>query len=124
MLVSTIGSRSFRLIYLPDGAQMIIVGPPQWRLQDGQGSFPFPFDETDRCWGFLGYVNVLRHHVVKGLMPNQPETEESDYDHKEYIAQRDQMVYLQNDTFIQIIRHALDSIHEWVAPDFSSGLGR
>eukprot|EP00892_Ulva_mutabilis_P004473 jgi/Ulvmu1/2398/UM131_0010.1 len=116
VLVSTIGSRSFRLVYLPDGAQMIIVSPPCWRRPNGHGSFPYPFDETDRCWGFLGYVNVLRHHVVMGALAERPQSEAGDY-----IALRDKAVTLVKEDFLPIVRHALDSVQQWAVPDFSTG---
>ena len=110
VLVSTIGSRSFRLVYLPDGAQMIIVSPPLWQQPDGSGSFPFPFDETDRCWGFLGYVNVLRHHVVQGAMEDRPleEAVMNIHEFKNYLTMRDKSISLQMDRFLPVVQHALD----------------
>ena len=118
VLVSTIGSRSFRLIYLPDGAQMIIVSPPVWQKPDGSGTFPLPFDETDRCWGFLGYVSVLRYHSVMGPVSERPESEAGDY-----IKARDKTVTLETEQFLPVVRHALDSVLAWDVPDFSSGRG-
>eukprot|EP00892_Ulva_mutabilis_P012436 jgi/Ulvmu1/9565/UM053_0054.1 len=82
VLVSNIGSRSFRLIYLPNGATTILVGPPEYTFQlvppqPGDLYNPYhpivdkvtpytitkPFIEIDWCWGYIGYVNMLRYHV-------------------------------------------------------------
>ena len=123
VLVSTIGSRSFRLVYLPDGAQMVIVGPPLWRRTDGSSTFPFPFDETDRCWGFLGYVNVLRQHVVLGKEEDRPpvEDDKNSSDFERYLAERDRTVTLDVEKLLPTVRHALRSVREWHVPDFSTG---
>lgn len=123
VLVSTIGSRSFRLVYLPDGAQVIIVSPPLWRRADGSSTFPFPFDETDRCWAFLGYVNVLRHHSVLGAEEDRPavaaDQNSMDLDH--YRAERNRPVTLDMAKLVPIVRHALSNVRAWQVPDFSSG---
>eukprot|EP00892_Ulva_mutabilis_P006234 jgi/Ulvmu1/3983/UM183_0002.1 len=72
VVVSNIGSRSFRLIYLPNGATAILVGPPEFELElpaavEGQRwtetRVPMPFQEADSCWAFLGYVQMLQYHV-------------------------------------------------------------
>eukprot|EP00892_Ulva_mutabilis_P002583 jgi/Ulvmu1/12325/UM089_0009.1 len=74
VVVSNIGSRSFRLIYLPNGATAILVGPPEfsfklapkkeggkWRTE----KLPLPFMETISCWSYIGYVNILQYHVTQ-----------------------------------------------------------
>ena len=121
VLVSTIGSRSFRLIYLPDGAQMIIVSPPVWQKPDGRGTFPFPFDETDRCWGFLGYVSVLRYHTVIGPVSEQPEPADQKTGFAAYLDRRDRTVVLEKERFLPIVRQALGSVRVWKVPDFATG---
>eukprot|EP00892_Ulva_mutabilis_P000921 jgi/Ulvmu1/1082/UM105_0041.1 len=118
VLISTIGSRSFRLVYLPDGAQMIIVSPPCWRLPNGRGSFPYPFDATDCCWDFLGYVNVRRHHNVMGELADRPPSEAGNY-----LASRNKTVTLVKDDFLPIVQHALGNVRKWAVPDFRTGSG-
>ena len=67
VLVSNIGSRSFRLIFLQDGASVILVGPPD----DGSArrgrprTIPTPFLELHWCWAYLDYVRILPYHVKR-----------------------------------------------------------
>eukprot|EP00892_Ulva_mutabilis_P012456 jgi/Ulvmu1/9583/UM054_0013.1 len=72
--ISNIGSRSFRLIYLPNGATTILVGPPEYEFkvppkEKGapvtKDKVPMPFQEIDSCWGYIGYVNMLQYHVTR-----------------------------------------------------------
>jgi hypothetical protein len=61
VLVSNIGSRSFRLVFLPDGAQAINVGTLETWGPEGPPENDLPFLESDMCWDFLGYVRVWRY---------------------------------------------------------------
>lgn len=117
VLISTIGSRSFRLVFLPDGAQSIIVGPPEWRQQDGRTSFPHPFDETDRCWDYLGYVSVFRHHVVMGKVDDPSRNR-----NQTYLQMRDEHVTVEMEDILPIVKYALSNVRPWVVPDFSTGM--
>eukprot|EP00892_Ulva_mutabilis_P002582 jgi/Ulvmu1/12324/UM089_0008.1 len=72
VVVSNIGSRSFRLIYLPNGATTILVGPPEFEFElppEKAGKpvikekVPMPFQEIVSCWAFIGYVQMLQYHV-------------------------------------------------------------
>eukprot|EP00892_Ulva_mutabilis_P012457 jgi/Ulvmu1/9584/UM054_0014.1 len=74
VVISNIGSRSFRLIYLPNGATTILVGPPEFQYQlppkkkggpVTKEKVPMPFQEIDSCWGYIGYVNMLQYHVTR-----------------------------------------------------------
>eukprot|EP00892_Ulva_mutabilis_P006235 jgi/Ulvmu1/3984/UM183_0003.1 len=74
VVVSSIGSRSFRLIYLPNGATTILVGPPEFSFklapEKKGGSWrtdkvPLPFMEAISCWSYIGYVNILQYHVTQ-----------------------------------------------------------
>ena len=61
VLVSTVGSRGFRLVLLPSGAQTIIIGAPEAKIAGGDGrkrQLSGPFKEVDSCWDMLGYVRV------------------------------------------------------------------
>lgn len=62
VLVFNIGSRSFRLLFLPDGAQEILVGA--FEVEDLLG---FPFKEIYTYWGFLGFVEVWGYHVYNTI---------------------------------------------------------
>ena len=67
VLVTNVGSRSFRLVYLPDGAHVILVGAPEVDIVGGDGvkrSHRGSFVEVDTCWSSLGYVRVLKYHVT------------------------------------------------------------
>jgi hypothetical protein len=59
VLVTSIGSRSFRMVYLPDGAQVILVGPPEKLGRRGDEVNPAPFREVEWCWAYLGYFNMI-----------------------------------------------------------------
>eukprot|EP00892_Ulva_mutabilis_P006239 jgi/Ulvmu1/3988/UM183_0007.1 len=72
VVVTNIGSRSFRLIYLPNGASVILVGPPEYAIKlppRKQGSpwtvetIEMPFQEIVSCWAYIGYVQMLQYHV-------------------------------------------------------------
>ena len=67
ILVGNIGSSSFRLVLLPDGAQAIIAGGPEEPLNGTDGKLhrlPHSFRETEECWGDLGYVRMHAYHVT------------------------------------------------------------
>eukprot|EP00892_Ulva_mutabilis_P012437 jgi/Ulvmu1/9566/UM053_0055.1 len=74
VVITNIGSRSFRLIYLPNGATTILIGPPEYEFElEGTAVKPsaqqervkIPFQEIDWCWGYIGYVNMLQYHVER-----------------------------------------------------------
>eukprot|EP00892_Ulva_mutabilis_P012438 jgi/Ulvmu1/9567/UM053_0056.1 len=92
IVVSNIGSRSFRLIYVPNGATTILVGPPEYEFdlvppQPGESynrnhpivdkitpyTISKPFIEIDWCWGYIGYVNMLRYRVSSAAEVHQTE---------------------------------------------------
>eukprot|EP00892_Ulva_mutabilis_P006238 jgi/Ulvmu1/3987/UM183_0006.1 len=74
VVITNIGSRSFRLIYLPNGASVILVGPPEYeiKLPPKKRGAPWtkekigmPFQEMVSCWAYIGYVNMLQYHVTR-----------------------------------------------------------
>lgn len=65
VFVTPIGSSSFRLIYLPQGAHTILVGAPEGAvpLDGGAEATVQPFREAEACWDNLGYVTIDKYHV-------------------------------------------------------------
>ena len=80
ILVGNIGSPSFRLVYLPDGAQAIVAGGLEGPINGTDGAphrLPHSFRETEECWRDLGYVRMHAYHVTDSadiqLPPLRPE---------------------------------------------------
>lgn len=67
VLVTSVGSRSYWMMYLPDGAQVVLVGPPEFYGADGTTPVELPFREVDWCWGNLGYFNILLYRHGSSL---------------------------------------------------------
>jgi hypothetical protein len=66
VLVTNVGSRSFRLLFLPDGAHVIMIGAPEVPIPGGDGQSRAnsgSFVEVDTCWSSLGYVRILKYHT-------------------------------------------------------------
>ena len=50
------GSSSFRMMYLPTGAHVIVIGPSDDNLWHGE------FNEIDSCFQHLGYLSFHRYY--------------------------------------------------------------
>ena len=63
VFVSPVGSSSFRLIYLPTGAHVILVGAPEF---DQQGNKLMPaFSEVSDCWQHLRHLTFSSYRVTQ-----------------------------------------------------------
>jgi hypothetical protein len=58
ILVSNVGSRSFRLVFLPDGGRALLVGAPE--LEHG---LAYTHDKELTCWAHIGYVTAVMYRV-------------------------------------------------------------
>lgn len=64
VFITSIGSSSFRLIYLPEGAHTILVGAPEGRVKVGNSwSQVEPFREAEQCWDRMEHVTINKYHV-------------------------------------------------------------
>jgi len=61
IFISPHASSSFRMVYLPNAAHVIIVGPPE---MDGHAPEQ-AFNEIDDCWDHVPYFSVGRYHVTE-----------------------------------------------------------
>lgn len=69
VLVANIGSASFRLLFLPDDAHVVLVGSVQRaqstrRARGACHSEACVFRELDACWARLRHLTVHRYHVA------------------------------------------------------------
>lgn len=119
--MSNIGSRSFRLLFLPDGAQAILVGAIEDDPAPGE-YVSVPFKETDMCWDFLGYVDIWRYHVkndvelaaAADIIPPGGRKEVKFDTHREKIVfWRDQDIAIQPDKLRKLVETALDNVKDW-----------
>jgi len=63
VFISPVGSSSFRLIYLPTGAHVILVGAPEF---DAAGNSLVPvFSEVTECWKNLPHFTFSSYHVTQ-----------------------------------------------------------
>lgn len=66
ILISNVGSASFRMVYLPTGAQVILIGSPTKAQSNDTEVELTPFKEADACWAHLGYINIWQYFVGQG----------------------------------------------------------
>jgi hypothetical protein len=67
ILVSNIGSRSFRLIFLPDGARVLFIGAPEIAATEKYGKL-YEHDKELTCWAYIGYVTPIMYRVFNETM--------------------------------------------------------
>lgn len=121
VLISNIGSRSFRLLFLPDGAQAILVGFIEEDDDDADGPPALPFKESNMCWDFIGYVNVWRYHVknnvelasAANIPPEGREAFEFESHRDRAVYWRDQDIVLQPQKLLKLVETALANVRDW-----------
>lgn len=66
VFITPIGSSSFRLIYLPEGAHTILVGAPEGKVKvENSWSQVEPFREAEQCWDRMEHVTIDKYHVLE-----------------------------------------------------------
>lgn len=63
ILITNVGSPSFRLLHLQDNARVIMVGAPSIKVQGSNVKLDRPFDEFDDCWKSFTHIRFHKYVV-------------------------------------------------------------
>jgi hypothetical protein len=105
ILITNVGSPSFRLLHLQDGARVILVGAPSVGIETSDGvvtKLKKPFDEYDNCWVSLTHIKFYKY-VVDDVSEVSTRFQRSDSLRDKDVFVRDSDINLNSSKLIDIV---------------------